>query len=819
MVSLKSTVTMENNMKKMKFKSKSNEWINLILFAVFAIISVVSVINILQYLSLSYTLFIYGISMLVLINLLVFILVRLFSNKKVLEMIMTGVLVILIGLSSYALIYIVRINNAVSNVIVSDDVVENVSTSFVTYDNTKITSIDEIAGKKFGIVDNENVLEGNSLAIEELENKKINVTYVKYDTYNNMLLGLFSREIDVAPLPKEYYSMFITNDGYEEYLDKTDVIHEFSKKVKIEGEETIRKDLSKEPFSVLLMGNDGGRTDTLIYATFNPKTMVVTLTSIARDSYVPISCYTNQAKDKINHSRQISRQCTLDTVSNLLDEKVDYFLEVNFDAVVDVVDSLGKLWIDSPVEFVGQDSSEDRGHFTVWIAKGGQFMTGEQVLAFARERKNMPGGDLQRQLNQQQVIRALLTKLLETRDINSFVSAAESAGDNVKTNLSISQLAGLANYVIGEMSTSQLDNSYFVSMKNNRISGYFSWAYNDSLQLPLSIYKPYNGSISDARALINRNLMGDSYTETNLKSFTFNIYTPYYGENFIKDFYDEAEVHEPLPDFMPSMIKASEPWLLSDVKTWLQKRSWIKLNVTEIWENNPKYDASYLYNQVISQSVKYGVKTANMTQLNIEIIKRELDCKILDNRKDEQCKNIVPNFIGMTEKEVREWNLANGNIITIKYLDETSKDYDLTKVNTALFQSVEAYTKLKNVSGKIEVTIVDYPKITLPVSKMFSEKWTKADVEAWYLTNKEKLFADPLFTNNSSETIPAGQIIEVIYIVDGVVVEKYTTDVIIKGNVQITYSISTGSSTPTPDPGAGTGDGGTGGTGGTGDGA
>ena len=193
---------------------------------------------------------------------------------------------------------------------------------------------------------------------------------------------------------------------YEEHLDKTKVIHEFSTKVKIEGTDTVKKDLSKEPFSILLMGNDGGRTDTLIYVSFNPKTMVATLTSIARDSYVPIACYKNQASDKINHSRQISRQCTLDTVSNLLGEQVDYFVEVNFKAVVDIVDSLGKLWIVSPIEFVGQDSSEDRGHFTVWINKGGQFMSGEQVLAFSRERKNMPGGDLQRQLNQQQIGRA-----------------------------------------------------------------------------------------------------------------------------------------------------------------------------------------------------------------------------------------------------------------------------------------------------------------------------------------------------------------------------------------------------------------------------
>lgn len=787
-------------MKTIKLKRKSNEFVNLILFGLFAIISILSVVNILQYLSLSYTLFILGISMLVLVNALVFILTRLFSRNKVLEMIMTGVLVVLIGLSSYALVTIIRVNNAVGNVVVSDDVVEEVFTSFVTYDNTRITSIDDVSGKRFGIVDNENVLEGNTLAIEELENSNIDVTFVKYDTYNNMLLALFSNEIDVAPLPKEYYSMFITNDGYEEYLDKTDVVHEFSKKVKIEGQDTVRKDLSQEPFSVLLMGNDGGRTDALIYATFNPKTMVVTLTSIARDSYVPIACYKEQAKDKINHSRQISRQCTLDTVSNLLDEKVDYFVEVNFEAVVDVVDTLGKLWIDSPVEFVGQDASADRGHFTVWVGKGGQFMTGEQVLAFARERKNMPGGDLQRQLNQQQVIRALMNKLLETRDINLFINAVEASGNNVKTNLSISQLSGLANYVIGEMNTSQMDNSYFVQMKNNRITGYFSWAYNDSLQLPLSIYKPYNGSITDARAMIDGNLMSDSYTPANHKAFTFNIFTPYFGENYIKDFYDELEVHEPLPDFMPSMTSESAPWILSDVKTWQTKRSWIKLIVTEIWETNPKYNASYLYNQVISQSIKYGVKTANITELSIEVIKRDLDCRVPENRTDAQCKDIVPNFIGMTYKEVNDWSLANGNLVTIKLIDETSTSYDLTQVNKAIIQNVEAYSKLKNLTGKIEVSVVDYPKLTLPVTRMFSEKWKKADIEAWYLTNSAKLFVDPLFTEDNSATVPVGEIIEVMYIVDGVVT-KYTSDQNIWGNMQIVFSISKGPSTPTePDP-------------------
>lgn len=780
----------------MRIYTKNQTLINIILFLLIAILSTFSAISVFRYLSLSSTLFYYGFAILILVNLLLLVLINIFKGHRILSTIMSFMLVVILGGSIYVLFTILQINSVVNEVIIEGDSIEEVSTSFVTYNNNSITTLDQIKGKRFGFVENVNVQEGNLLAIEELSDKKIDVTFVKYDTYNDMLLGLFSKEIDVAPLPKEYYSMFISNDGYEEHLEKTKVIHEFSTKIKIEGTDAVKKDLSKEPFSILLMGNDGGRTDTLIFVSFNPKTMVATLTSIARDSYVPIACYKNQASDKINHSRQISRQCTLDTVSNLLGEQVDYFVEVNFKAVVDIVDSLGKLWIVSPIEFVGQDSSDDRGHFTVWINKGGQFMSGEQVLAFSRERKNMPGGDLQRQLNQQQVITALLGKLLETRDINMFVNALKSAGSNVKTNLSISEMTGLANYVVNEMSSSVIDNKYFVQMVSSRISGYFSWAYNDSLQLPLSIYKPYQGSINDAQSLINQNMMKD-YKTNNDSKFSFNIFTPYYGISYIKDWYDEREIHEPLPDFMPSMVNNGDPWLLSKVKTWAQTRNWIKLNVVEIWENNPEHNQNLLYNQVISQSVRYGIKTANISELTVKVIKHELDCRIEINRSDEQCKSIVPNFANMRVTDIIQWNQANGDILNLKYIDETSPDYNLNKVNQVISQSVEAYTKLKNVTTKIEVVIVDYPKVIVPVSDIFSKKWTKADVEDW-ISKTPKLLVVPMFVyaEEFSATAPVDQVVEVMIQNIGSEPTKLNDNTTIKGNVQLVFALSKGLKTP-----------------------
>ena len=78
----------------------------------------------------------------------------------------------------------------------------------------------------------------------------------------------------------------------------------------------------KEPVSILLMGvderdNDAGRADTLIYATVNPNTNRMTMTSIPRDTRTTIIGKGTQ--DKINHSYAFGgTKMTVDTIEELL---------------------------------------------------------------------------------------------------------------------------------------------------------------------------------------------------------------------------------------------------------------------------------------------------------------------------------------------------------------------------------------------------------------------------------------------------------------------------------------------------------------------
>lgn len=776
-----------------KFKLDQHT-INIFLSIIYTILSIFLLLNAFKYTSISVNIFILVFLLLILINIFLVLFAEWSKSHKILKSVATFFIVLFLILNSLGLYYVLRIGMAVDKVIVDSnkEQTEEVITSFVTYDNINLNGIDDVKGKVIGLVNNESFQEGYILPIAELDKLKIDVTFKYYESYNDLILGLFNHEVDVASLPEQYYSMFIINDGYEEYLDKTKSIYDFKSKVKLEFVSTENKDLTKEPFTVLLMGNDGGRTDTLILATFNPLTMTASMTSIARDSYVPIACYKNQASDKINHSRQISRQCTIDTVSNLLDVDIDYFVEVNFTAVVEVVDALGGLWLESPVMFVGQDASDERGNYTVWVNKGWQTMDGQQALAFARERKNMPGGDLQRQMNQQKVITAMIQELLETKDVNQLLNVFEAAGSNIKTNINLNQMTNLANYMIKEMNQNSINNFYLLQIKNSRITGYFSWMYNDSLQLPLSIYRPYQGSILDAKKIINQNIM-KGYSETNIKSYTFNIASPYLAPNLIKDSYDEKEIHEKLPDFMPSMVSKNDVWTLSRVKSWQSSRTWINLKVEEIWPDNPQYSSSYAYNQIISQSVKYGVKTQNITNLSISVIKHVLDCSIIENRQDDQCRYIVPNFIGMSIQQVNDWSNSNNYPVSIVKIQDSDPSYDKSRINIITSQREAAYTKLNTLNNtELVVYTMDYPNVIIPVQKMATDSWTKLQIQEWFKANMN---SEPIFVYEDNYSITLDKDKFVTAISQNVTL---LVDTQVKTNSQITFVLSRGLEPVTP---------------------
>lgn len=206
-------------------------------------------------------------------------------------------------------------------------------------------------------------------------------------------------------------------------------------------------DLTKDHFSVLLAGVDGGalleegRTDSLMVATFNKESRQVTLVSIPRDAYVDIVTTDGEFKDKINHAYAYGGiDTTIATVENLFDIPIDYYATINFDGIEDLVDAVGGVEVDVLIPISGRATGN------VELEPGVQTLNGKEALAYARMRKDDPDGDVGRAKRQQQVLEAIIN---EATTINSFAKLnriMNAVGNNIRTNMTLAEASQLQPY-------------------------------------------------------------------------------------------------------------------------------------------------------------------------------------------------------------------------------------------------------------------------------------------------------------------------------------------------------------------------------------
>ncbi len=635
---------------------------------------------------------------------------------------------ILLVMSLFGNYYLIRINASINQVIVDRNQQTTVETAFASYQHNDWTSVEDLNNAKFGVLSNTDENDRNAYVKNEIIDLGLNVSYVEYISYNEMLLGLFNNDIDIAVLPADYQKQYGDYEGYNTFLEETNTVYTFNYTYEVINESS-DLDVTKDPFTILVFGTDGGRSDSMILTTFNPVTLSITMTSIARDSYVPIACYPNQEKDKLGHAYAVSKECAVDTVSNLFGIDIDYYLTVNFQGVVDIVDALDKVWLTSPVEFVGQNSDDQRGTYTVWVPEGGFWATGEQALALARERYHMPNGDYTRQVNQQAVIQSIIQRTLELKDINRAIEVLDAAGANVQTNMPLSQMIDIFNLLLRTMNKTGLTTDSILLTTGSRVLGYSDYFYNEELQLPLWIMKPYEGSIADLRSLMESNLAQPTNITDEL-SVQFNASLVLYREDYFSRTYDEKEIHEVLPDYMPTM--SYNDWTLEKAREWASTRG-ITLSVEEIKSGNALYTSDVEHNYIVGQSVRYGIKTSNFSNLSLKVIKHDLDCNISDNMKYDECYYKLPDFTTTKTliSKVIDW--ANNYNVKLTYtvIPETDVRFDKSFIGYVYDQSPVEWTDVRNLDS-LNLTIMD-SNYSVIVPNMLT--WTLEEAKSWVEEN------------------------------------------------------------------------------------
>lgn len=223
-----------------------------------------------------------------------------------------------------------------------------------------------------------------------------------------------------------------------------------------------------DPFSVLLLGiderdNDTGRTDTMIVVTVNPDEGTMKMLSIPRDSRVEI--VGNGTTEKINHAyARGGISMSIATVENVLDIPIDFYVAVNMDGFLSIVDVLGDIEVNNDMDLVFRDYS---------FPKGEIHLNGEEALVFSRIRYEDPRGDFGRQIRQKQLIEALLGKAKNPSILLKMDGIMDVMGENITMNFSQSQILNLQK--LYSKLDKNIEQLQFEKGEGTRLNGY--WYY------------------------------------------------------------------------------------------------------------------------------------------------------------------------------------------------------------------------------------------------------------------------------------------------------------------------------------------------------
>ncbi|HEM3660699.1 TPA: LCP family protein [Streptococcus suis] len=220
----------------------------------------------------------------------------------------------------------------------------------------------------------------------------------------------------------------------------------------LDGEKEITPIDAIEPLTILLMGVDmdqatrggdweGGRSDSMILVTVNPKTKETNMMSLTRDIMVEIAEANGESSgtvEKLNHSYSYGQApMAIATIEKMMDITIDRYIEINMDGLVELVDAVGGIEVNNTLGFP-ISISEHEPAYTSIVQPGQQLVNGDQALVYARMRYDDPEGDIGRQRRQREVITAIIKKLLQLDGFTQYKKILTAISNNMRTNIEIS---------------------------------------------------------------------------------------------------------------------------------------------------------------------------------------------------------------------------------------------------------------------------------------------------------------------------------------------------------------------------------------------
>lgn len=219
-------------------------------------------------------------------------------------------------------------------------------------------------------------------------------------------------------------------------------------------DENTLKNLDK--LQVLVLGESTGMSDTIIVASYDPKTQEAALLSIPRDTFIGDDKKHTSVYDKINslYSNGDTPEKTLAAVNKLTGLDLKYYIIVDTEALQKLVDKIGGVEFDVPIDMDYDDYSQD---LFIHLKAGVQTLNGDQAEQLVRFRHNNDyssysysygDNDLGRMRTQRNFIIATVKQTIRMKNVTQIGNIIDIFKQYVKTNLDFNHVKDYIPYAI-----------------------------------------------------------------------------------------------------------------------------------------------------------------------------------------------------------------------------------------------------------------------------------------------------------------------------------------------------------------------------------
>ncbi len=205
---------------------------------------------------------------------------------------------------------------------------------------------------------------------------------------------------------------------------------------------------SEDIYTILIFGSDttSGLTDTMMVATYDVTNQKATVVSLPRDTLINSSARPNISAKKLNAVYNVYGQgergieALRNEVSELVGFAPDYYVQINWELVGEMVDAIGGVWFDVPRHMEYYDPYQD---LNIYQEKGYRLLDGDDAMQIVRFRHSNDGSaisDIERLNIQHSFLKAVLKQTLQIGNITRIGQLIELFNSRVNSDLAVENM-------------------------------------------------------------------------------------------------------------------------------------------------------------------------------------------------------------------------------------------------------------------------------------------------------------------------------------------------------------------------------------------